>query len=101
MPDHQSFETDRMPRVTGSAGGAHCAWLDRDAPAAPLAALGPPLIRREHFIQRGKNARADFADQSPSPILARRMLSANSAMDHGHLNASAPSRLYGQARHHA
>jgi hypothetical protein len=25
------------------------------------------------------------------------MLSANSAMDHGHLNASAPSKLYGQA----
>ena len=48
-------------------------------------------------MRRGKNAWADLAHENPSPILDRRMLSANSAKAYGHLKASALSKLYGQA----
>ena len=86
--------------VTGSgrsAGGAHRAWLDRDAELR----RSRPLARHSSGVSTScGGARTPgliLLTRAPPPILARRMLSAKSAKARGHLKASAPSKLYGQA----
>jgi len=78
-----------------SAGGAHRAWLDRDADLR----RSRPLARHSSGVSTscGGARTPGLILLTRAPILDRRMLSANSAKAYGHLKASAPSKLYGQA----